>query len=263
MGLLMLLMPLASLVSFIGYVWLVRNAFKSSSGWGIAVLVLSPISAVVYAIKFWEDAKKPFLVYSGGTVGGVLVMVMMFGAMGGFEAMSMANDIRNGEMDEQRAAEFVNGQIARIESAGVLDSQGQADLERIKSAMKDFTEDPAGDESGDPANNDIAVDEPRGQIVDVEQLDAEAEEALAAAIRVRASSVVRETRRLPAGPVRVQDAGRYVGERVMAVGVDGIEHRGRMTSADRNAIWLEQYFSGGTFSVELKRSHIRSLEILD
>jgi len=269
MGLLMLLMPLASLVSFIGFVWLVRNAFRSGTGWGLAVLFLSPISAIVYAVKFWNESKKPFLVYCGGAAGGLVMMVMMFGALGGFQAVQMANAMSNGELDEAQAEEFINGQIDRIESAGMLDSQGQADLERIKSAMSEMTaeaQDAADAEAVDeaPMTGDEVTDadaEPRGSIADPELERAETEEALAAAMRVRTNAVVSENREVPSGPVRVQDASRYVGERVLAVGTDGLEHRGRLASVDAGSIWLEQNFSGGTFQLELKRSQIRTLEI--
>ncbi|MFQ5801555.1 MAG: hypothetical protein ACE5JQ_01500 [Candidatus Methylomirabilales bacterium] len=46
------------------YIRLVVHAFKKSSTWGVAVFALSPITPVIYGIKFWNEVKTPFLVFS-------------------------------------------------------------------------------------------------------------------------------------------------------------------------------------------------------
>lgn len=43
---------------------LVVHAYKKSATWGLAVFALSPITPVIYGIKFWDEVKKPFLVFS-------------------------------------------------------------------------------------------------------------------------------------------------------------------------------------------------------
>lgn len=52
------------LVVFGAYIRLVVHAFKKSATWGLAVFALSPITPVIYGIKYWDEVKKPFLVFS-------------------------------------------------------------------------------------------------------------------------------------------------------------------------------------------------------
>lgn len=51
-------------VALVGFIWLVVRAFKTRVWWGLAVLFLSPIGATIYAIKYWYEAKAPYLIYS-------------------------------------------------------------------------------------------------------------------------------------------------------------------------------------------------------
>ena len=102
MGLLFgILLPLLCIVSFVGFVWLVCIAFRTSTPWGVGVLLLSPISALIFAIKHWQESKKPFLIYAGSFMAACVLLV----GMGGFAMMSMANAVQ--VAIEEAPVEFV------------------------------------------------------------------------------------------------------------------------------------------------------------
>ena len=71
-------MPMSSLIvralgviMFITYVWLVALAFRTRVWWGVGVLVLSPIAAIIYGVKYWRTAKLPFVMFTATFVIGV------------------------------------------------------------------------------------------------------------------------------------------------------------------------------------------------
>jgi hypothetical protein len=71
---LFLLSVSGGLLWLIGHIWLLIQAFKESVGWGIALLVLPPLSDLLYSLDHWALAKKPFLL----SVAGVLLLAASF-----------------------------------------------------------------------------------------------------------------------------------------------------------------------------------------
>lgn len=69
----MVLMVVGGLVSLAAFVWLLVFAFRESTVWGLACLFI-PFAMLVFAFKFWDDAKLPFF--------GILVG-SFFGVFGG------------------------------------------------------------------------------------------------------------------------------------------------------------------------------------
>jgi hypothetical protein len=55
----------------IGQIWLLVRAFQVGLGWGLAVFFL-PLANLVFTVKHWAFAKRPFLT---GLVGVVLILV--------------------------------------------------------------------------------------------------------------------------------------------------------------------------------------------
>lgn len=57
------LLVIIGLATFCTYVWLVVTAFGKSVGWGIAVMLFSPLAALIFAAMNFEEAKKPFAAF--------------------------------------------------------------------------------------------------------------------------------------------------------------------------------------------------------
>ena len=51
----------------VGGIWLLVVAFKQSIAWGICSLLI-PFVIIVFAIKYWQNAKTPFLIFIAGAV---------------------------------------------------------------------------------------------------------------------------------------------------------------------------------------------------
>lgn len=77
-----ILIAVAFIAALAGFVWLLVRAFNTGLGWGLAVLFLSPFSAIAFAIKYWDQARNPFLIYIGASIAaGVIASSMMVGWM--------------------------------------------------------------------------------------------------------------------------------------------------------------------------------------
>jgi FtsH-binding integral membrane protein len=62
-----ILLGLGLLISLVGGIWFLVKAFQQHIGWGLCCMFV-PFASLVYLIKYWNDAKKPFLISLVGTV---------------------------------------------------------------------------------------------------------------------------------------------------------------------------------------------------
>lgn len=67
------------LLAAFGNIWLLVEAFKESTGWGLAVFFLGPIASLLFMIRHWERARTPtiFLV-----LGCLIALVLPMGLVG-------------------------------------------------------------------------------------------------------------------------------------------------------------------------------------
>ena len=56
---------IGSITLAVGAVWLLIEAFRISFLWGIACIFI-PLVSFIFAISYWDRAKKPFIVYLTG-----------------------------------------------------------------------------------------------------------------------------------------------------------------------------------------------------
>lgn len=71
----MILLAVGGLIMFVGFIWMVINAFKTSLVWGICSLLI-PLVAMVFAILNWSTNKTAFLIWLAGLVIYIVGMVM-------------------------------------------------------------------------------------------------------------------------------------------------------------------------------------------
>lgn len=101
MQLLWLLFPLVGLAGLVGFVWLLKVAFTRSGMWGAIVFFLSPIGATIYAVKFWEESRKPFLVYAGSVVASFALIVVSLFAVGGAAVEAFDQELARMEQEHK------------------------------------------------------------------------------------------------------------------------------------------------------------------
>ncbi len=228
-----ILFPLIGLVSLVAWVWLVVVAFKRSVGWGIAVLLLSPIAPVVFAVKYWQESKKPFLICVGSVTASLAMVVVMLTFLGGFAMTNMAKQISAGEVGEAEVATFMEE----------LTPEERQELPQTRQAMRveDVGE---GDTSTGPASSaDAPATQPIQRAVETPEPDP-----------VETASVRKQRDIVP-----LSDVAKHVGKMLRVVGEDGRTFRGRLVADDGDELIFEKSFSSGTMAVSWKKSEILSL----
>jgi len=68
------LMAVGGLGSLAAFVWLLVIAFRESTAWGLASLFI-PFAALVFVLKFWDQAKLPFFGCLAGSALGLFAAV--------------------------------------------------------------------------------------------------------------------------------------------------------------------------------------------
>lgn len=266
MGLIGFLWFVVSIVSLIGFIWLCVLAFREHIGWGLAVFFLSPVAAIVFAIKHWQDAKKPFLVYAGSTTAFFVLAIFAFSAMGGFQMMDMAHRMSQGEeISDEEAAEFMQAQIERMESSGMLSPQEEAELRKMQEMIKDMEQEQPGVTK--TASTTIALNGPGPAGAAYAPSSGSTSQRATRTTPLPTRRSRDNTATLPSGDpvppgykrVSLGDADRYVGRTIRVVGKDGHQTKGRLADVDSNYILVERYLNSGTVSFELDTSDIDSL----
>ena len=74
-------------MSLVTLFWLGVNAARKNTLWGMLVLLLSPVSAVIYGIKYWQDSRLPFLAYSLSLVSAITLGAYLLHASGTWQVM--------------------------------------------------------------------------------------------------------------------------------------------------------------------------------
>jgi hypothetical protein len=273
MGLIGFLWFVVSIVSLVGFVWLCVLAFKEHVGWGLAVFFLSPIGAIVFAIKHWQASKKPFLIYAASTVAFFVLAITAFSAMGGFQMMDMAHRMSQGEeISDQEAAEFMQAQIERMENSGMLSPQEEAELRKMQDMIKGMQTEQTGAGVAKNDTTSIALNAPRPN----REVSRETDRAQSSGAPPRGTTrttplpkrrSAESSTMLPSGDpvppgykrVSVGDADRYVGRTIRIVDKDGNQTRGTLADVESNHLLVERYLNSGVISFELSTREVDSL----
>jgi len=79
MALVIALAAVGVIISLVGGVWLVILAFRQSLLWGLATVFI-PFAALVFAVMFWDEAKRPFFISIAGSAVATLAAFLAVGA---------------------------------------------------------------------------------------------------------------------------------------------------------------------------------------
>lgn len=120
------LLILSSVLSLVGFFWLVIVAFKRSVLWGLLVLLFSPISAIVFSMVNWFDARKAFIVYMltfllfGGTI------VFILGQVGVGNMQQIATELQTGKLKPDKAYQLVDKVLRQGNSENLFAEESPA-----------------------------------------------------------------------------------------------------------------------------------------
>ena len=135
---LVLSLAIIGIIAFSAFIWLVLVAFRERVSWGFLVLFFSPITAVIFAYKYWNEAQKPFVIFIVASTSYFTVIVYLFFTMGGAEMIGMAQRLLQGEFSEQEAVQFIEKTMDRMEESGILTDQDKQKLGEMREVFEEI-----------------------------------------------------------------------------------------------------------------------------
>jgi len=236
------------IVCAVSYFWFVVLGFKNSALWGFGLLLFQPITTIVYAIKHWDQARRPTWVGLTGMVGWVACFVFMI-------LIDVSSATEFAVHMEDRPA-FAADDFRQIDAATAdeMDAVGQpteADWEGLRQQIV-----------AEIATDDDAALELR----EADDLPADALPSAAdAEAHVDLGAFLPTVGRRSADgylTVSLGEADRYVGDVAKLVQTNGREYRGLLAAANKSRVLMEKPMGGGTFIVEFAAREIESLSVL-
>lgn len=277
----LLLLSVIGLAGLIAFVWLVVVAFREHLGWGFAVLLVSPLAAILFAIMHWREAKIPFIAFM---TAGIIQLYLVFGVVrdvGGTEAWELAQQVQRGELSEaQASAEFSLRMAERMHRMGAIDDaeleqirreieagpgrapQDEADiqamLERIAAkagkepAAAETTDQTAANHGDAAAKAEAAAKEP--------ELTLQEHRDIVARKQAEADQTLPPVPPLPKR-IDVKQAVDYIGYAMVAVTTDGVRREGVLEAVDDGVLYFTRYLSAGNITFEMRADDIAELEL--
>ncbi len=125
------------LVALVAFIWLVVLAFQKRIWWGVGVLFLSPMTATMYAIKYWKEVKRPFLVYVTTFVFGAALGLYVYTAWDEWRveraARRIQEGVEQGTLREEDVKEFMHSNLDLLENR----AESEHDRQQV-AVMKKF-----------------------------------------------------------------------------------------------------------------------------
>ena len=228
---------LAAIASTVFSIWLVAIAFRRHVLWGLASLFL-PFAVIVFAVKHWEESRKPFL-YSLAT-GVAASFFFIAAAVLGVGAAS--KQLAEG-MNEDLAQEMARVR-ATMEAQAAAGGSRNAESSPAAQAPDD------GAERADPEPVPLPIALP--PVTTAPNVTGDL-----GGFTYDPADVTRD------GYVEVplREAGRAIGRFAKVVETDGQSHRGALVRADAGGVELERSLGGGTVSYRVSGKRIDSILI--
>lgn len=237
-----LLASLISIVLLVSYVWLAVVAFKQRVLWGVLVVLLSPITAIIFAVKYWVEAKKPFLIFIVCFTLNFAYLGYMFVHMGGPEMLEMADRMENGDFAEEDALNFIEDTMARMDTSGLLDAQEKRDLAEMQTMLDTFKAD---------------SQRPQAEVNDPPKVDPAPQSRPAAP-----QKHPYERPRLTYQDVKTFELASFINTPIRVFDQQGREHNVTLLGVEDEGLKLRKNVSGGTFDFNLSNSNIERIQAL-
>lgn len=242
-----LLSQIMSGFTLLALLWLTARAFKINTGWGLGVLLLSPVTAVAFGIRHWNREKFPFLLYMGTFTATLVLLVSLFTAWGGWELVKAGQaakqSLQNHTLTQNKADAFRKASLSFEKNSGISYTHGKL-LTRLQRELDRKAEQ--------------------------EQIDARAAELEAQADEegtgydglYRRAPKETARYRLVYKPLKIADAHRYIGATVKVTRRNVQEKEYRLTGASGGSLQFAQKNRQGSFSFAFKKRDIEKIRIL-
>jgi hypothetical protein len=234
---------LAGLIAGISLIWLVGRAFSKHAAWGLAVLFLSPLAAVMFGIRYWRDEKKPFLVYIANFTIAVTLGLYVFTIKGGWDVVRTA----------LRTQQYINLQTSREDGR----------MSFVHTSLNSVAESPSH-------NSEVAAQPEQAGSIPPETAEStatasgqvEAEKGMPAVTSSK-PTVSEKHYRVAYVTIPPSRADDYIGMTVKVKRMNRPEQDCVLRSVTPAGLGFEQHISGGgTFSFKYRQSDIEKLRVL-
>jgi hypothetical protein len=265
-----LLASLFGLVAFIALIWLLVRAFKRHILWGLAVLLLSPITATLYGIIYWRDDKKPFLAYITSFTAAVGLGLYVFTAWGGWQVvrtgLAVNQGIHDKNLTQQEALAYMNSGLDFIENS----NPGEEDVNKLELMRRFINQNEANMSDADrqKLQNEIL------DLMEKEDLSAQDREALeqmraqvsatasGGAVSLQVKAVTKpQNYRIVYLPIDLSEASDHVGKVVKVKRKNSTEQKVLLTRVSPGGVHFERRKYGGTFAFSYRNQDIEELKV--
>ncbi|MEN8204487.1 MAG: hypothetical protein ABFS24_00620 [Pseudomonadota bacterium] len=245
MNTLPLVAQLAGFTTLVTFIWLLARAFGKHAGWGMAVLLFSPISAVIFGIKHWKYEKVPFLAYMTASITTIALFLYLFTAWGGWELLRTSQQVQWGISSQ---------------------SLTERDVQALMTISQSFDEQSGFDMQSSP----LLLQAQRKLVIQAEQQAAEAAAEAEAARREQSDSnnitwqtePAQERYRLAYVTINVSDAPNYVGATVKVTRKNVLEKEYRLIGASGNRLEFSQKAGSGSYTFKYRKNDIEKIRVL-
>lgn len=245
MNTLSLIALLTGFTAFLTYIWLVSRAFHTHTGWGMAVLFLSPFSAVAFGIKHWRADKTPFLAYSTTTIAATALWIYLFSSWGGWELLHASQQVQEGITTHTLTERDTQSLISISQS---FDEQSGLDMQSSKLLAQ--------------AKRELALQAESLAAAAVAETEAAGNESLDFHRIDKKVKPVQERYRLAYVTIKVADAPKYVGSTVKVTRKNVLEKEYRLVNASGNRLELTQHAGSGMYTFRLRNRDIEKIRVL-
>ncbi|MEJ2360026.1 MAG: hypothetical protein P8Z75_01165 [Gammaproteobacteria bacterium] len=108
MNIYLVLFIVFSVLNLVGFLWLAIVAFKRGVVWGLLVLLLSPITAIVFSLVNWFEARKPFLLYISTFLLSFGTLIFIYSQVGLGNMQQITEKMHKGELRPDQAFQLVS-----------------------------------------------------------------------------------------------------------------------------------------------------------
>lgn len=253
-----LLTQLSGIMTLLALIWLSISAFRKHAGWGLVVLLLSPIGASIFGICHWADAKKPFLAYITLFTISLSLAVYLFSSWGGWELVQahyrVQQGMQNQNLSREEATAFIHTSLDFSERSG-LDMEDKQQFNAVRmhlTALDDAEQAEAERQAALAAEAEAAKPEPATS----------SGEELAPGTTGKKVLPGKERYRLEYKPIPIADAKNYVGYTVKVIRKGVQEKQYQLTGATANRLQFAQRKGSGRYSFSYNTRDIEKIRVL-
>jgi len=237
---------LSAAITLIALFWLTVRAFGRHAGWGLAVLLFSPLAALAFGYSYWNDVRRPLTVYIASLLVTLGLALYMFSAWGGWELLQTGTRVHQGmqanELASRDASNFLKANLVFAEHSG-LDIRNIPEAEYARRHLvREAIE----------AARQATEQEPVEEVQAAPDYD----------FTKKVKSTEDTGYRLEFIPVDVAEARRYVGSTVKVTRRNVVEKEYRLIGATRNRLQFAQRNGSGNFSFSFRNKDIEKLRVL-